>query len=700
MKYFYTLLFIFISATIFSQTVTHGPIVGAMADTSCRVFVRTSSATNFTVEVSPQNNFSSGVLSFNGATDASKDTITIVDVNGLVADTKYYVRISISGTPASAVASFETFPAASAAAHQVFVTGSCIYDLLDSGSQLFNRAMLDHPKAFIQMGDWGYPDADNGVTDIYLSNPPTSFAMTYSNHQTFYKRRYESPSHLGLMQSTSTDYMYDDHDFLNDNCGDDALSGFGLNFLGDLGAPTVYSQPPQARLNTIKAYLEWFPGYKVVDSTEGVYHSFRSGNTEIFVLDLRGMRTPQASAIKKVGSNWVYSPDPGYSLLGVNQMNWLKNALANSTATWKIIISSDAFNVGLRYTTDTCLKIGGGSVPYWAPEVSGFTLPNKGYTAVQNYSDCWAGFHGDGDTLIRFVIDNNIKNIFIVSGDTHTVGLDDGTNSGLPELNAGNLKKANSMEWVTNQQFMHFNVWNKGGTGLCNTENYEQSFGKVEVFGNDSLRLSAVDYTGTEICGWTFPVNEPYKYDPQHYINRIPQAANDVVNMNANDTAQISVLTNDADLENDPLFVNLKSNPANGTVIVNFDNTITYIPNSGFTGTDTFGYVACDNTNAYCNNCSYAKVTVNVGANAVIEIPQLKILVYPNPAKGIFYVLSSLQIPLRVELQNILGEKLLDEKTNGSEEFDVSNLPSGYYICTITDLLSKEMLKRKLTVTK
>ena len=701
MKNIFTLLLLSFCFLGFSQIVTHGPIVGGVTDSSCRVFVRTSSATIFAVEVCTQNNFSSGVLAFNGTTDASKDTIAIVNVSGLSSDTKYYVRVSINSNPSSAVASFETFHAAnSSTAHQVFVIGSCIYDLLDSNAALFNRAGLYHPKAFIQMGDWGYPDAATGAQDIYLSNPPTSYAATYSNHQTFYKMRYESPSHLGFMQTTSTDYMYDDHDFLNDNCGDDATSGFGLNFLGDLGAPTVYTQPVQARLNSIKAYLEWFPGYKVVDSTEGIYHSFRSGNVEIFVPDLRSMRTPQAAAIKKVGSNWVYAPPVGYSLVGVNQMNWLKNALANSTATWKIIISSDAFNLGLRITTDTCLKIGNGAVPYWAPAVSGITLPNKGYTAVQNYADCWAGFHEDADTLVNFIMNNNIKNVFVVSGDTHTVGLDDGTNSGLPELNSGNLKKANSLEWMTNQQFMHFNIWNKGGTGLCNANNFEQSFGKVETWGNDSLRLSAHDNTGAEICGWTFMPNEAYKYNPLHYINRIPNAVNDVTNIPTNGTATVSVLNNDSDIENDPMFVNLKTNPANGTVAVNGDNTITYTPNNNYTGTDTFDYTVCDHTNLSCYNCAVARVTVNVGVNGIVEPNPLKIVVYPNPTDGLVYVLSSEQIPLHVEIQNLLGETLLDEKINGSESFDVSNLASGNYICAVTSLQSNETVKRRLTVVK
>ena len=115
-----------------------------------------------------------------------------------------------------------------------------------------------------------------------------------------------------------------------------------------------------------------------------------------------------------------------------NQTAWLRNGLANSTATWKFIISSDAFNIGLRMTVDTCLKIGNGNVPYWGAGIPG--IPNYGYISWQNYGDCWAGFKEDADSLVKFVMTNNIKNVFMVrrsglaeraarAGRRHRIGL-------------------------------------------------------------------------------------------------------------------------------------------------------------------------------------------------------------------------------------------------------------------------------------
>ena len=52
------------------------------------------------------------------------------------------------------------------------------------------------------------------------------------------------------------------------------------------------------------------------------------------------------------------------------------------------------------------------------------------------------------------------------------------------------------------------------------------------------------------------------------------------------------VLVNDTDAEGDSLAAVLLTEPANGTLTLNRDGSFTYTPNNGFTGTDTFTYLA------------------------------------------------------------------------------------------------------------
>jgi len=69
------------------------------------------------------------------------------------------------------------------------------------------------------------------------------------------------------------------------------------------------------------------------------------------------------------------------------------------------------------------------------------------------------------------------------------------------------------------------------------------------------------------------------------------------------------VLGNDIDIENDPLSASPVSDPSNGTVTVASDGSFEYVPDTGFTGQDTFTYEVSDG-----NNTATANVTIFVAA--------------------------------------------------------------------------------------
>jgi VCBS repeat-containing protein len=56
------------------------------------------------------------------------------------------------------------------------------------------------------------------------------------------------------------------------------------------------------------------------------------------------------------------------------------------------------------------------------------------------------------------------------------------------------------------------------------------------------------------------------------------------------------VLVNDTDAEDDDLTAEVASQPANGAVTLEEDGSFTYVPDSGFSGDDTFTYTASDGT--------------------------------------------------------------------------------------------------------
>ncbi len=75
----------------------------------------------------------------------------------------------------------------------------------------------------------------------------------------------------------------------------------------------------------------------------------------------------------------------------------------------------------------------------------------------------------------------------------------------------------------------------------------------------------------------------------------LPPAANDDTAITDQGTAvTVAVLGNDSDPNGDALTVSSVTQGANGSVVINLGQTVTYTPNAGFYGTDSFTYTASD----------------------------------------------------------------------------------------------------------
>jgi VCBS repeat-containing protein len=79
-------------------------------------------------------------------------------------------------------------------------------------------------------------------------------------------------------------------------------------------------------------------------------------------------------------------------------------------------------------------------------------------------------------------------------------------------------------------------------------------------------------------------------------VNDAPVANDDSASTPRNTAATINVLSNDTDLEGNSLSVTAVGAAANGTAVRNANGTITYTPNTGFTGNDSFSYTLSDGT--------------------------------------------------------------------------------------------------------
>ncbi|WP_199140175.1 DUF7507 domain-containing protein, partial [Pedobacter sp. ASV12] len=157
-----------------------------------------------------------------------------------------------------------------------------------------------------------------------------------------------------------------------------------------------------------------------------------------------------------------------------------------------------------------------------------------------------------------------------------------------------------------------------------------------------------------------------------------PKALDDADKTQFNKPVVIPVIKNDVKdgAELDPTKVEIIGQPKNGTVKVNSDGTITYTPNSGFTGKDTFTYRVRD---AYGNWTNVANVEVTVEG---FFIPN--VITPDGDGKNDYFVIVGLPSYDRAEVEfyNRWGNQVYYSK-NYQNNWNGENLNEGTYYYTI-----------------
>lgn len=461
--------------------VTHGPIVGAVTATTARFVVRTDTATWVTVYLAQDSTtWGNGIYSTTVATTAANEYFGVLDVTGLQPNTTYFYRSVIGGQPKPKyVGRFKTFPAPGQAERFRFLCGSCqqaYYDDPRSGFGLiFPKMATEGALFFLQQGDWIYPD----TTDSEQGDSLNFFAKHLDQIYETYRDRYD-PNFpmIELLNVMPVDYTYDDHDWVDNNCDGSYMTLGGSN--------------------SIQVYQRAFPHYPLANAAKGIWHKFTCGNVDVFMVDNRAQRDPNLNALQWLQDRLVFKANflDNHSILGTEQMNWLLDQLKASTAKWKFISSGTPFNPAWRGLIELALLLQG--TPY-DPIVDPATGQKVSMAFLAGeFADKWAGFPADIYTLLKGIIDNNIQNVIFLSGDTHTSAIDDGTNSLIPELMACPLDRTNSQIVAVAKEAFKVDIWNQGGQTYANAlpNDLGNTYGRVSVFGADSVKLEVVSETG------------------------------------------------------------------------------------------------------------------------------------------------------------------------------------------------------------
>ena len=113
-------------------------------------------------------------------------------------------------------------------------------------------------------------------------------------------------------------------------------------------------------------------------------------------------------------------------------------------------------------------------------------------------------------------------------------------------------------------------------------------------------------------------------------VNDAPVAADDSAVLDEDSHVTLSLLANDYDVDGDPLTIVINGQPAQGRVVLNADNTVTYVPAADWSGEDSFTYRLSD------GQTLSDIATVRLIVNAVADAPKLVLTDIPGQSRELF----------------------------------------------------------------
>jgi len=371
----------------------HGVASGDVTSESAVLWAQTDKDSLLNVQVSKHPNFIK--LDFKDSVHATSDSDFTAKslAEGLKPNTLYYYRFTV-GSTISEIGTFKTSPLEDKKA-SVHFTWSGDTDVSKiNGNRYFgdwlslNAVRSENPDFFIYLGDTIY--SDKRATGLIPD------ALTLGEFRQIYKDSRDVPALHDLLKSTSVYPVWDDHEVRNDWAGqtvDPAFFQIGKTSFNEympIGQLHSTSDPDCAGPTQFKV-KHW------------------GKDVDLIILDTRTCRSANVQSQCQVGNQADLVPtlptsirallpippqppagclaainDPDRTMLGAEQKSLFKDALLNSKAKFKFVVTS----VSIQQT---------------------FVLPY----------DSWEGYAAERSEILNFIRDNEIKNVIFLTADLH-----------------------------------------------------------------------------------------------------------------------------------------------------------------------------------------------------------------------------------------------------------------------------------------
>jgi alkaline phosphatase D len=400
---------------------THGPLVGAVTESSAVVWVRADSAAQVGIRYGTDPDLASYTETPQVAAEASTDYTAKISLSGLIPLTVYYIDVLVDDVSqlAAPYPRFETFAPPGEEVAFKFVVFSDFRRVIDGGlphAETFASADAEEPAFVLIGGDFDHTNGNNLEVKRQIFKNLYSLGNDMDDFVNLIFRHYPVA------------HVWDDHDYGCDN-GDKLypIKDVSLAVLG-----------------------EFFPVYPM--SQYGCWQRFSYGNADFFLMDSRSQRDPDTDPD---GSD--KSMLDGDNLGQSGQLHWLLRGLMESSARWKFVKTPSVFN------------------------------------GTTSKPDSWSQFQYERELILGFIEANGIQGVVMISGDFHFGAIDDGTNSGVPEI----MVPPANHQWCRHALSEYYGHWSEGVYSIEEIGDTCWGYGLVTVLTNpDCVILEIKDAEG------------------------------------------------------------------------------------------------------------------------------------------------------------------------------------------------------------
>lgn len=314
-----------------NPAITHGVVVGDVTASSAVLWARADREATLNVVLSGGRHRRIA----SGAAQAADDYTARIRLEGLAPGTTYGYRAWFSlGAPGvshgpAVEGSFRTAPSRGSPvplklAFGGDLAGQNVCRDAAEGFPILETVRERRPDVFVGLGDMIYADNACAAVGLYGNAQVAGDFGPAADLPTFWAHWRYGRADASLQRLLEiTDYVgvWDDHEVVND---------FGP--LTDTRTTAPYTPGVHLMPLGLQAFLDYTPITAAENAPSRLYRSLRWGrNVEVFLLDTRQYRD----------ANFAEDSDAHpKTMLGAEQLAWLKQGLAASDAKWKVIVSS------------------------------------------------------------------------------------------------------------------------------------------------------------------------------------------------------------------------------------------------------------------------------------------------------------------------------------------------------------------------